>query len=57
MAADLPPWDRAYVFFRRWRDHTLVRGFHDRLRAQVRTRAGQGGHRDGGPSPTAGQEA
>ena len=33
MPVDFPPWDRAYAFFRRWRDHGLVREFHDRLRA------------------------
>lgn len=32
MPADFPPWDRAYSFFRRWRDHALVKEFHDRLR-------------------------
>ena len=41
MPADFPPWDRVYAFFRRWRDHGLVGEFHDRLRAQVRTRAGR----------------
>jgi transposase len=41
MPADFPPWDRVYAFFRRWRDHGLVKEFHDRLRAQVRTRAGR----------------
>ncbi|MFD6903796.1 hypothetical protein ACE1N8_32425 [Streptomyces sp. DSM 116494] len=25
MPADFPPWDRVYAFFRRWRDHVLVR--------------------------------
>ncbi|MFC9842928.1 transposase [Streptomyces sp. NPDC060223] len=25
MPADFPPWDRGYAFFRRWRDHALVR--------------------------------
>ncbi|MBL3671509.1 IS5 family transposase [Streptomyces sp. M2CJ-2] len=39
--ADFPPWDRVYAFFRRWRDHALVQEFHDRLRAQVRTRLGR----------------
>jgi transposase len=34
--ADFPSWDRVYAFFRRWRDHDLVKEFHDRLRAQVR---------------------
>ncbi|GHE70910.1 transposase [Streptomyces cellulosae] len=48
MPADFPPWDRVYAFFRRWRDHGLVREFHDRLRGQVREKAG----RD--PRPTAG---
>ena len=36
MPAGFPPWDRVYAFFRRWRDHGLVREFHDRLRARVR---------------------
>ncbi|MEV8063866.1 transposase [Streptomyces antimycoticus] len=27
--------------FRRWRDHALVREFHDRLRARVRERLGR----------------
>lgn len=41
MLADLPPWDRVYAFFRRWRDHALVREFHDRLRGRVRQKAGR----------------
>ncbi|CAM5296185.1 hypothetical protein STENM36S_02332 [Streptomyces tendae] len=41
MLADFPPWDRVYAFFRRWRDHGLVKEFHDRLRGQVRERAGR----------------
>jgi transposase len=41
MPADFPPWDRVYAFFRRWRDHALVKEFHDRLRAQVRERLGR----------------
>ncbi|MEU6667986.1 transposase [Streptomyces sp. NPDC046727] len=45
---DFPPWDRVYAFFRRWRDHGLVREFHDRLRRRVREQAG----RD--PEPSAG---
>ncbi|WNZ07355.1 IS5 family transposase [Streptomyces sp. 11x1] len=48
MPADFPPWDRAYAFFRRWRDHGLVREFHDRLRARVRETLGND------PEPTAG---
>lgn len=48
MPADFPPWDRVYAFFRRWRDHGLVKEFHDRLRGRVRQAAG----RD--PEPTAG---
>ncbi|WP_123457716.1 IS5 family transposase [Streptomyces sp. PanSC19] len=48
MSADFPPWDRVYAFFRRWRDHGLVREFHDRLRRKVREQAG----RD--PEPSAG---
>ncbi|MFH9125332.1 IS5 family transposase [Streptomyces globisporus] len=46
--ADFPPWDRVYAFFRRWRDHGLVKEFHDRLRLKVREQAG----RD--PQPSAG---
>ncbi|MGW0999269.1 IS5 family transposase [Streptomyces sp. NPDC002523] len=30
-----------YAFFRRWRDHALVKEFHDRLRAQVHERLGR----------------
>jgi transposase len=41
MPADFPPWDRVYAFFRRWRDHVLVKEFHDRLRGQVRERLGR----------------
>jgi transposase len=41
MPADFPPWDRVYAFFRRWRDHALVREFHDRLRDRVRQKAGR----------------
>lgn len=41
MPVDFPPWDRVYAFFRRWRDHALVREFHDRLRARVRERLGR----------------
>ncbi|MES5824769.1 IS5 family transposase [Streptomyces sp. RG80] len=40
MRADFPPWDRVYAFFRRWRDHDLVKEFHDRLRARIRERLG-----------------
>ncbi|MGW6026573.1 IS5 family transposase [Streptomyces sp. NPDC055214] len=36
MPVDFPPWDRVYSFFRRWRDHGLVKEFRDRLRGQVR---------------------
>ncbi|MFB6749761.1 transposase [Streptomyces sp. NPDC056353] len=39
--ADFPPWHRVYAFFRRWRDHVLVREFHDRLRDRVRQKAGR----------------
>ncbi|MFJ5806528.1 transposase [Streptomyces sp. NPDC093093] len=31
MPANFPPWERVYAFFRRWRNHDLVREFHDRL--------------------------
>ncbi|WP_405886277.1 IS5 family transposase (plasmid) [Streptomyces sp. NBC_01136] len=48
MPADFPPWDRVYAFFRRWRDHGLVKEFHDRLRARVREKLGKD------PEPTAG---
>jgi len=41
MPADFPPWDRVYAFFRRWRDHLLVKEFHDRLRAKVREKLGR----------------
>ncbi|MFE9096928.1 IS5 family transposase [Streptomyces sp. NPDC007264] len=41
MPADFPPWDGVYAFFRRWRDHALVKEFHDRLRGQVRERLGR----------------
>ncbi|ASN25170.1 IS5/IS1182 family transposase [Streptomyces pluripotens] len=41
MPADFPPWDRIYAFFRRWRDHALVKEFHDRLRARVREELGR----------------
>lgn len=40
-AADFSPWDRVYAFFRRWRDHDLVKEFHDRLRAKVREKLGR----------------
>ena len=46
MPVDFPPWDRVYAFFRRWRDHALVREFHDRLHRQVRKELG----RDAEPS-------
>lgn len=41
MPVDFPPWDRVYAFFRRWRDHGLVKEFHDRLRARVREKLGR----------------
>ena len=46
MPVDFPPWDRVYAFFRRWRDHGLVKEFHDRLRERVREKLG----RDAEPS-------
>ncbi|MFI6289526.1 IS5 family transposase [Streptomyces sp. NPDC051018] len=46
MPADFPPWDRVYAFFRRWRDHGLIRELHERLRDQVRRAEG----RDTGPT-------
>ncbi|WP_107440206.1 transposase [Streptomyces sp. 142MFCol3.1] len=48
MPVDFPPWDRVYAFFRRWRDHGLVRELHDRLRRQVREQARRN------PEPSAG---
>ncbi|WP_443063836.1 hypothetical protein [Streptomyces sp. NBC_00659] len=44
-SAGCPP-DSYNAFFRRWRDHALVREFHDRLRATVREKLG----RDAEPS-------
>ncbi|MFI9780531.1 IS5 family transposase [Streptomyces sp. NPDC051956] len=41
MPADFPPWKRVYAFFRRWRDHGLVREFHDPLRERVRRTEGR----------------
>ena len=41
MPVDFPPWDRVYAFFRRWRDHGLVKEFHDRLRSRVREKLGR----------------
>ncbi|MEB3960554.1 IS5 family transposase [Streptomyces kunmingensis] len=41
MPVDFPPWDRVYAFLRRWRDHALGEEFHDRLRGQLRERAGR----------------
>ncbi|MFI6586044.1 IS5 family transposase [Embleya sp. NPDC050493] len=41
MPADLPPWDRVYAFFRRWRDQGLAGEFHDRLRARCRVAGGR----------------
>ncbi|MEV7675914.1 IS5 family transposase [Streptomyces sp. NPDC088752] len=41
MPADLPPWDRVYAFFRRWRENALTREFHDRLRERVREAEGR----------------
>ena len=40
-ARHLMPWDRVYAFIRRWRDHSLVKEFHDRLRARIREREGR----------------
>jgi transposase len=48
MPADFPCWERVYAFFRRWREHGLIAEFHDRLREQVRARAGRN------PQPSAG---
>ncbi|MEV4919445.1 hypothetical protein AB0K47_21855 [Streptomyces tirandamycinicus] len=41
-AVDFPPWNRVHAFFLRWRDHTLTKEFHDRLRAKVREKLGRG---------------
>lgn len=41
MPVDFPPWDRVYAFFRRRRDHALVREFHERLRLKVREKLGR----------------
>ncbi|WP_405785296.1 transposase [Streptomyces sp. NBC_01378] len=41
MPADSPPWDRVYAFFRRWRDHSLVKELHDRSRGRVREKLGR----------------
>lgn len=41
MPADFPPWDLVYAFFRCWRDHALVKEFHDRLRSRIRERDGR----------------
>ncbi|MER6103773.1 IS5 family transposase [Streptomyces sp. NPDC001832] len=41
LPADFPPWARVYAFFRRWRDHGLVRELHDRLRECVRRAEGR----------------
>ncbi|MFB9579880.1 IS5 family transposase, partial [Streptomyces yanii] len=41
MPVDFPAWDRAYAFFRRWRETGLVAELHDRLRGKVRERAGR----------------
>ncbi|MGW7048255.1 IS5 family transposase [Streptomyces avermitilis] len=46
MPAGFPPWDRVYAFFRRWRENALIQEFHERLRGQIRERAG----RDAQPS-------
>ncbi|MFE6848262.1 transposase [Streptomyces sp. NPDC057686] len=41
LPADFPPWDRVCAFFRRWRNHDLVREFHDRLRRLARSGCGR----------------
>ncbi|MGW2865536.1 IS5 family transposase [Streptomyces sp. NPDC001205] len=41
MPVDFPPCNRVYAFFRRWRDHGLVKEFHDRLRGRVRETLGR----------------
>lgn len=41
MPGEFRPWERGCAFFRRWRDHGLVREFHDRLRGQVREKLGR----------------
>jgi transposase len=38
---DFPPWQTVYWYFKRWRDDGTVDQLHDRLRDQVRDRAGR----------------
>lgn len=45
---EYPPWQSVYYYFRRWRDDGTWRRIHERLRAQVRQKAGRHKH------PTAG---
>ncbi|CAM5511747.1 DDE transposase [Streptomyces canarius] len=46
MPVDFPAWDRVYAFFRRWREHGLVKEFHDRLRCRAR----EAEHREAEPT-------
>src|SRR5947209_9278106 len=45
---EYPAWQSVYTYFRQWRDDGTWQRLHDRLRAQVRERAGRHKH------PTAG---
>ncbi len=45
---EYPPWQSVYYYFGRWRDDGTWRRIHERLRAQVRQKAGRHKH------PTAG---
>jgi transposase len=38
---DFPPWQTVYWYFKRWREDGVVDQLHDRLRDQVRDRAGR----------------
>ena len=38
---DFPPWQTVYWYFKRWREDGVVDQVHDRLRDQVRDRAGR----------------
>jgi putative transposase len=41
MPHDLPPWSTCYDYFRKWRNAGAWQRIHDRLRTQVRHRAGK----------------
>lgn len=38
---DFPPWDTVYGYFRRWRNDGTWKRIHDKLRGDVRQRAGR----------------